>query len=305
MSQQLKTWLLPLAMLAGGIGYSFFSRFVFLIPYLIFAMLLITYCRLSFREIRFRPVFLLLFSLQITVGLFFWYVVHFFNPVIAEGGLMCIFAPTAMAAAVITGMLGGNLAFAATYTLFSNLGIALIAPILFSFIGTHSDLPFFESLKQICVQLLPLLLLPLLLAVFMERCLSRIYQKIKAVQSLTFYIWTLSLLIISGRTVSFILEQDNTHYGEEIALALIALVICIVQFLAGRYIGKRSGEIIAAGQSFGQKNTVLAIWMTQVYLHPLASIAPAAYVLWQNGINSFQLWRHARSIYPHNVPGKE
>ena len=44
----------------------------------------------------------------------------------------------------------------------------------------------------------------------------------------------------------------------------------------------------------GQKNTILAIWMAQTYLNPLSSIVPAAYVLWQNLINSYQLWRKQR-----------
>ena len=44
-----------------------------------------------------------------------------------------------------------------------------------------------------------------------------------------------------------------------------------------------------AGQAFGQKNTTLAIWMAQVYLLPVVSMAPAAYIIWQNLFNSIQL----------------
>ena len=32
------------------------------------------------------------------------------------------------------------------------------------------------------------------------------------------------------------------------------------------------------------------------YLNPLSSVAPAAYVAWQNTINSWQLYRHQRKI---------
>ena len=46
---------------------------------------------------------------------------------------------------------------------------------------------------------------------------------------------------------------------------------------------------ITAGQAFGQKNTTLAIWMAQAYLVPVASMAPAAYIIWQNLFNSAQL----------------
>ena len=40
-----------------------------------------------------------------------------------------------------------------------------------------------------------------------------------------------------------------------------------------------------------RKNTVLAIWMAYTYLNPLSSVGPGSYVLWQNLINSWQLWK--------------
>ena len=56
------------------------------------------------------------------------------------------------------------------------------------------------------------------------------------------------------------------------------------------------GDKISGAQGLGQKNTVLAIWMAMTYLNPLSSVAPAAYVAWQNTINSWQLYRHQRKI---------
>jgi BASS family bile acid:Na+ symporter len=31
--------------------------------------------------------------------------------------------------------------------------------------------------------------------------------------------------------------------------------------------------------------------MAQTYLNPLTALAPAGYILWQNIINSYQLWK--------------
>jgi len=45
----------------------------------------------------------------------------------------------------------------------------------------------------------------------------------------------------------------------------------------------------------GQKNTILAIWMAHTYLNPLSSVAPGSYVLWQNIINSCQLWKKRKN----------
>ena len=51
---------------------------------------------------------------------------------------------------------------------------------------------------------------------------------------------------------------------------------------------------MAGGQSLGQKNTVLAVWMAQSFLDPIASIAPTAYIVWQNFVNSYQIYRKDR-----------
>jgi BASS family bile acid:Na+ symporter len=53
---------------------------------------------------------------------------------------------------------------------------------------------------------------------------------------------------------------------------------------------------VAGGQGLGQKNTVLAIWMAQTFLNPISSIAPGAYVLWQNMFNSWQVWRARKTL---------
>lgn len=76
------------------------------------------------------------------------------------------------------------------------------------------------------------------------------------------------------------------------ALTLGALVVCLIQFKIGRMVGRRFGDPIAGGQGLAQKNTVLAVWLALAYMNPLASIGPAAYIAWQNIINSAQLMRH-------------
>ena len=48
-------------------------------------------------------------------------------------------------------------------------------------------------------------------------------------------------------------------------------------------------------EALGQKNTVLAIWMAYTYLNPLSSVGPGSYVLWQNIINSYQLWKKRKN----------
>ena len=209
-----------------------------------------------------------------------------FDPVVAQGGLICVLAPTATAAAVITGMLGGSVACLAAYTLMSSLVVAVVSPLIFTLLGEHSDMTFWNSVLFICRQVMPILILPFALALFLEKALPSLHRQLKKLQILSFYLWALGLTIVTGKTVYFIVYQENADITEEWWMAALALVIW--------RIGRRYGDPVSGGQGLGQKNTILAIWMAQVYLNPLSSIAPASYVLWQNIINSWQLWKKGK-----------
>jgi BASS family bile acid:Na+ symporter len=294
MSRQARTWMLPLAMVAGGAGYPLFGRLAFLTPGLIFCMLLLTCCNLSPGDIRFSRAFRTLLAIQVAGAAAVYGALSLFSPLLGEGAMICVLAPTAMAAAVITGMLGGRVAFTAAYTLASSLCVAVVAPLFLALAGARDDLSLAGATWRVFLQVVPLLVGPFLCALALGRFLPATRRAIGRASFLTYYLWVLGLTLVSGKTVAFVVEQGSARLAEEIGLALVALAACCAQFLIGRRVGHRHGDAVSAGQSLGQKNTVLAIWMAQVYLHPLASIAPASYVLWQNSINSWQLWRHAR-----------
>ncbi|MBP7920024.1 bile acid:sodium symporter family protein [Macellibacteroides fermentans] len=290
----IKDWMLPLAMLTGALSYRLVGYISFLTPYLIFTMLLLTFCKLSPREMRLHPLHKWLLLIQLVGCVVVYGLVYLYDPVVAQGALICVLAPTATSAAVITGMLGGSVAFLTNYVLLCNIGVAIMAPVLFSFMGSQSEMPFFESFLFICRQVGPLLILPLVFAWSLRAFLPKLHARILSVHKLSFYLWAVALTIVTGSTVRFLVEQQDPDYTVEIGLAVVSLVICVGQFLLGRRLGKRYGDPVSSGQGLGQKNTILAIWMAQVYLNPIASIAPAAYVLWQNSINSYQLWLKGR-----------
>ena len=160
MLQKIKTWMLPLAMLSGAFFYEFFQQLAFLTPYLIFSMLFITYCKLSFRDLKFSGLHLWLLAVQVVGCLVVYGGLVWFDPVVAQGGLICVLAPTATAAAVITGMLGGSVACLAAYTLMSSLVVAVVSPLIFTLLGEHSDMTFWNSVLFICRQVMPVLILP-------------------------------------------------------------------------------------------------------------------------------------------------
>ena len=97
-------------------------------------------------------------------------------------------------------------------------------------------------------------------------------------------------VIVMGQTTESVIEGD-TSLTQECGIAFLALLACVIQFVVGKQVGGMYADRISAGQALGQKNTVLAIWMACTYLNPASAIAPGSYVLWQNVINSWQLWK--------------
>ena len=138
--------------------------------------------------------------------------------------------------------------------------------------------------------MIPLLIFPLVTAMLLKRFVPKVHRELKSRQQISFYLWAVSLTIVMGNTVAFIVNQQNPNYRNEVFIALCALIVCCLQFLVGRRLGGHFHNKIAGAQGLGQKNTVLAIWMALTYLDPVASIGPASYVIWQNTINSWQLW---------------
>lgn len=295
MNQKAKTYMLPTAMISGSLCGYLFPQFTtywasHLASLLIFAMLLVTYCKINITELRIKPVHIALLSIQVIGGLAVFGALYFWDPIIAEGTFICIFCPTATAAPVITGMLGGRISILVSYSLLSNMAVALLSPIIFSFMGVHADISFIDSFLTICSKVLPLLILPLGIALLLQQFLPRVYLTLRNKQSLSFYMWAVSLFLVVGKAVTFIIEQGREAIPLEIAISLLSLAVCVGQFYLGRKIGGRYGDKISGAQGLGQKNTVLAIWLALTYLSPITSIGPASYIIWQNSINSYQLY---------------
>ena len=297
----IKNWTLPLAMITGAVFYEFFDMLSPLTPYLIFCMLLLTFSKLSPGKVRLSPLHYWLVGIQIVGSLALYFSLYKYNKTLAESALICVLGPTATSAAVVTGMLGGSVATLTTYTLISNLMVAVAAPVIFSFIGTQSDLIFLDSFLQICLKVGPLLILPLLLVWSMQKFTPKAHLVLTKYSKMSIYLWAFALMIVTGRTVSFLFKQENPDVGAQLLIALTSLLICCLQFLIGRKIGRKYFKTVAGGQGLGQKNTILAIWMAQVFLNPIASIGPASYVLWQNSINSWQLWHRRKKVAAEGV----
>ena len=292
--QRIKPWMLPISMVAGILFHDFIDSVQFLAPYLIFTMLFITFCRVRPEEFRVTALSWGLIAVQILGAIGLYFAILPYSEDVAQGTFICVFCPTATAAPVITGMLGGSVPRVATYSIISNLCVATLAPIIFTLMGSGAEISFFSTLLTISSKVIPLIIAPLVLALVILRVAPKIHRAVAQKQAVSFYIWAVSLFIVVGRAVSFVMQEPPEAVPEMIVLALFSGAVCCAQFWIGRKIGRRCGDRIAGAQGLGQKNTVLAIWMALTYLHPIASVAPAAYVAWQNTINSAQLYFKAK-----------
>ena len=286
----LKTLAMPLCMVVGAvlcreIAWIDGATQGYITPVLIFAMLFFTYCRVDIRRIRLSWMHLWLLLFQLVGSLTIYYLVAQWDAVVAQGAMICILTPVAMAAVVIGGMLGANVETMAAYSLLCNVLIACVAPLYLYHFG-NGECTTIQILQRVVV----LLVAPFAVGQLCRFLLPKVAGGVGNHSQISFYLWLLSLIVIIGRTICFLLDYEADR-GIEISLALVALVICLLQFKIGRAIGRRYGDAAAGGQSLGQKNTILAVWLSQSFLNPIACIAPAAYIVWQNLVNSFQLYR--------------
>ncbi len=284
---------MPVAMVVGALLHESIGRLDVLSPWLIALMLFVTFTRVEARELKLQRIHAGQIAIQLVGSLVLYLFLRLcgVNEIICQGAMICVFIPTAMASVVVGGMLGANVTTMTTFTLLSNMSVAVVAPVLFSFVGTHTEMPFLTSFWLVFRRLLMLVVLPFVVAQLLSKVAPKGFDYVRRHQSWSFYLWLCSLTILIASTTNFILAQPAENLRLEIILALVAGVLCVGQFAVGRWWGKRCGDKIAGGQSVGQKNTLLAILLAQSYLHPLSSVAPAAYIVWQNLINSWQLSR--------------
>ena len=268
------------------------------LPLFMFLVLFVTFCKVDFRKLRpvawhfWTGVFQLLF-----IGLLMAFILMSNTSpsykILLEAILMCVISPCASAAAVVTQKLGGSIEQMTTYTFLSNLITAILVPLCFPMIEKGADIPFWSAFLKILHEVAIVIVVPMLLAYIVKHRLHRLHRKILSVRDLSFYLWACSLMVVTGITVRNIVCAKTTVLLLS-AIAILGLVMCIIQFAVGRFIGHYFGRAQESGQALGQKNTSFAIWLSSTYLNPLSSVGPGCYILWQNIINSIEIWQKKR-----------
>ena len=308
----IKDWTLPVSIGTGCLVYLLFAFtpqlesaadffdpiFDAILPMFMFLILFVTFCKVDFHKLRpvvwhfWISVFQLMF-IGLLMGLILGFTMKDDSLILMEAILMCVIAPCAAAAAVVTQKLGGSLEQMTTYTFISNFITAMMVPVCLPLIEKGTDITFWAAFSKILYEVAIVLLVPMLLAYIVKHHAHHLHQKVISVKDLSYYLWGCSLMIVTGTTVKNIVHSHTT-ITLLMAIAILGLMMCIVQFAIGRFIGHYFDHTQEAGQALGQKNTAFAIWMAYTYLNPLSSVGPGCYILWQNIINSIEIWQHQR-----------
>ena len=309
------------SMLIGALCYRWLLPLAPILPWLIFFMLFFTFCKVNPLDLRLHKWHWVVLGAQIilSIGAYLGVLYCTGNAILAQGLLMCFIMPTATAAPIIAGKMGGSIQNLTTFTLLSNFATSIIVPALFPLINPAADMTFWSAFLLILSRISPLLLGPFfagwLLRVVYEKRKKKEFLLSTNLAQIPFYLWVCSITVLTA----VVTETTISNYQLQITNILILLVLsffaCLLQFGLGKLIGywlpapskgkdyqdvlinpaaapktMAGVSCITAGQAFGQKNTSLGVWMAQTYLNPMATLGAAAYIIWQNVFNSVQLF---------------
>ena len=218
-----------------------------------------------------------------------WGVVEFFQlprEVLLGGAIICL-CPPANAAPAMAKVLGGNPVLALKIFLSGNVIACFSIPLIYGYL-TGTDASFTDVAMRIFNSIQPIISIPLAIALGLRSFYPELADKAVRFQKYTLIVWTISVFVILAKASYDIREMgfaELWNSGKLPMLALVALILCIVQFTVGWFSDKK--HPIESSQSMGQKNTTLVIWISSLYAGPVAAIAPTCYVIWQNLVLSW------------------
>lgn len=288
---KIRPYILPIAIVLGLLLHKWCAMFSFLVPFIIFCILLLTFTAVDLRKLHLTmlDVWLMMFQIVVSIGCYTGITLLGGDQIIAQGVLIGVLCPVASSVAVVACMLGANRETVTTYTIVGNLMVAVTAPIVFSFLVDDPKMDIGNGLLLMFSKIGSTLALPFFLAALMQFILPRANAFLARHNGLGFYLWSLALLFTLGQTIDYIFLHGEGNWSSIAWLGGLSLLFCILQFSTGRWLGRRYGDVIGGGQLLGQKNSAMGIWMANTFLSPLSSVFLAFYSVYQNLWNAWQL----------------
>jgi BASS family bile acid:Na+ symporter len=275
------------AMMILGALFPQFQGFSFLIQYLLMVMLF-----LAFLDIELKPgsfhggVFFLLIA-NVAVAYLGYWAFATSNITFALVAFLTGIAPSAIASPVIVSFVEGRVEYVISAVLLTNVAAALIVPFaLPALVGADITISVWEVLQSALV----VMFVPLVLAWLVSRLSSRAQVIVRGGRRYSFSIWLANLFLISAKAADFIRNENTGSVSILLSIALISLIVCVINFALGAWIGGRQYRQ-EASQALGQKNLTFVIWIALTYINPLVAMGPMFYILYHHLYNSWLIYR--------------
>ncbi len=291
--KNLKTILLLLSMLVGSLFYKPFIIVDNMVggwssPALLSVMLFISCCGVNFLKMRLNYLHFILLALQIIFSALVFILTLPCSDDVSGGLLICALTPIAITSVVIAKLLGAKVGNIIAFSLLSNVVAAIYLPFILSEM-CGGDV----STWQILQMVMPVIIIPMLLSQIMRKISPEVSGWISERNNTSLALWLVLILFIFARTANFFInEQSDIDTMALMQLLVGSLLICVVQFRVGSMVGEHFGDKVAGAQALGQKNTILAVWLASSFISPIAAIAPTAYIIWQNVVNTYRMYCH-------------
>ncbi|MBE9562095.1 MAG: hypothetical protein IMF12_04445 [Proteobacteria bacterium] len=209
-----------------------------------------------------------------------YYLISFINQDIAVIAFLLGITPTATAAPVMIRLLKKDVNYVVASVVLTNCLVAVSIPFFLPLITTTTEN---ISVGNMLLSTLTVVIVPLLLAKSFR------FKKIKFNPNIFFYSWLTALYLATAKASHYIfIESVTTPISIIIAIAIVAMLLCFINFYLGTLIGKKQ-YYRETSQSLGQKNTMFMIWIALTFVNPLAALGPMFYLIFQNIYNSYLL----------------
>lgn len=259
-------------MVLGCLAYRWFLPLRPLLPWLIFGMLFFTFCKVNPLDLRLRRWHWAVLALQLVFSFATYAGIYLLtgNRLLAQGLMLCFIMPTATAAPIIAGKLGGSIQNLTTFTLLSNFATSLVVPAFFPLINPMAEKAFWPAFTLIISRVGPLLVGPFI-AAWLLRIGYNYYQRRKCLSAsetrglsvkrsfsasglsgeaglkefalspsmaqIPFYLWVVSITILMATVTETVLSTLHSQLSTILWLLLGSFLACLLQFGLGKLIG--------------------------------------------------------------------
>lgn len=285
----MKTLFLLLA-ITFGVLFPYGHEYTFLIRYFLMIMLFFSFLDVKIEKEIIRKSHFAILATIVSVSIAIYFLLKPFNAVLAQTAFITAIAPTAIAAPVIISLKRKKVEFVAFSLLLNNTVVAMLIPFMLPLIvQNHTEI----SVTDVLLPVIVTFSVPFAAAQILKLISQKIWRRLVEWKDVSFYILIANIYIATSDASNYIRTELSSPLQTVILIGLTSVVLCIMFFSLGWFIGGKEYSA-EASQSLGQKNNTFTIWISLTFMSPLTTLGPVFYVLFQNIYISWELYKHRK-----------